>query len=74
MKKLAKEKVRSELKLEASKYKRQQEAVKQIDSDMKKNFELSFNEHISEELLNKWVNQCELGKLKSQLEFSKKEE
>ena len=53
MKKLAQEKVRSELKLQASKYKRQQEAVKQIDSDMKKNFELSFNEHISEELLNK---------------------
>ena len=41
---------------------------------MKNIFELSFNEHISKELLNEWTNQCKLGELKSQLEFSKKEE
>ena len=37
-------------------------------------FELSFNEHISKELLNESANQCKLGELKSQQEFSKKEE
>ena len=40
---------------------------------MKNIFELSFNEHISEELLKEWVNQCKLGELKSQ-EFSKEKE
>ena len=74
MDKLVKEKVRTELKLQAIRYKRQQESIKQIDSDMKNMFELSFNEHISEELLNKWNPQCKLGKLKSQQEFFKKEE
>ena len=37
-------------------------------------FELSFNERISKELLNEWANQCKLGELKSQQEFSRKEE
>ena len=41
---------------------------------LKNIFELSFNEHISEELLNEWINQCKLGKLTSQQEFSEKEE
>ena len=41
---------------------------------MKNIFELSFNERISKELLNEWANQCKLGELKSQQEFSKKEE
>ena len=45
MDKLAKEKVRTELKLQTIRYKRQQESIKQIDSDMKNIFELSFNEH-----------------------------
>ena len=71
--KLAKEKVGIELKLRAIRYKRQQESIKQVDSDMKNIFELSFNEHISKELLNEWVNQCKLGKLKSQQEIYKKE-
>ena len=71
MDKLATEKVRTELKLQAITYKRQQES---IASDMKNIFELSFNEHISKELLNEWANQCKLGELKSQQEFSKKEE
>ena len=66
--------VRTELKLQAIRYKRQQESIKQIDSDMKNIFELSFNERISKELLNEWANQCKLGELKSQQEFSKKEE
>ena len=61
MDKLATEKVRTELKLQAITYKRQQES---IDSDMKNIFELSFNEHISKELLNEWANQCKLGELK----------
>ena len=74
MDKLAKEKVRTELKLQAIRYKRQQESIKQIDSDMKNIFELSFNEHISKELLNERANQCKLGELKSQQEFSKKKE
>ena len=74
MDKLAKEKVRTELKLQAIRYKRQQESIKQIDSDMKNIFELSFHECISKELLNEWANQCKLGELKSQQEFSKKEE
>ena len=39
MDKLAKEKVRTELKLQAIRYKRQQESIKQIDSDMKNIFE-----------------------------------
>ena len=73
MDKLAKEKVRAELKLQVIRYKRQQESIKHIDSNMKNIFELSFNEHISKEL-NKWANQCKLGELKSQQEFSKKEE
>ena len=73
MDKLAKEKVRTELKLQVIRYKRQQESIKHIDSNMKNIFELSFNEHISKEL-NKWANQCKLGELKSQQEFSKKEE
>ena len=66
MGKLAKEKVRTELKL--------QELKLQINFDMKNIFKLSFNEHISEELLKEWVNQCKLGELKSQKEFSEKEE
>ena len=66
MDKLAKEKVRTELKLQAIRYKRQQESIKQIDSDMKNIFQLSFNERISKELLNEWANQCKLGELKSQ--------
>ena len=66
MDKLAKEKVRTELKLQAIRYKRQQESIRQIGSGMKNFFELGFNEHISEELLNEWVNQCKLGELKSQ--------
>ena len=74
MDKLAKEKVRRELKLQAIRYKRQQETIKQIDSDMKNIFELSFNKHISKELLNDWANQCKLGELKSQQEFSRKEQ
>ena len=74
MGKLAKEKVRTELELQAIRYKRQQQSIKQIDSDMKNIFELSFNERISKELLNEWANQCKLGELKSQQEFSKKEE
>ena len=74
MEKLAKEKVRRELKLQAIRYKRQQETIKQIDSDMKNIFELSFNKHISKELLNDWANQCKLGELKSQQEFSRKEQ
>ena len=74
MDKLAKEKVRTELKLQAIRYKRQQETIKQIDSDMKNIFELSFNKHISKELLNEWANQCKLGELKSQQEFSRKEQ
>ena len=74
MDKLAKEKVRTELKLQAIRYKRQQESIKQIDSDMKNIFKLSFNEHISKESLNEWVNQCKLGELKSQQECSKKED
>ena len=41
---------------------------------MKNIFELSFNKHISKELLNYWANQYKLGKLKSQQEFSRKEE
>ena len=41
---------------------------------MKNIFKLSFNEHISEELLSEWVNQCKLWELKSQQEFSNKEE
>ena len=45
MDKLAKEKVRTELKLQTIRYKRQQESIKQIDSDMKNIFEQSFNEH-----------------------------
>ena len=73
MDKLAKEKLRTELKLQAIRYKRQQESIKQINSDMKNIFELSFNEHISKELLSEWANQCKLGKLKSKKEFSKKE-
>ena len=73
MDKLAKEKVRTELKLQAIRYKRQ-ESIKQIDSDVKNIFELSFNERISKELLNEWTNQCKLGELKSQQEFFKKEE
>ena len=74
MDKVAKEKVRTELKLQAIRYKRQQESIKQIDSDMKNISELSFNEQISKELLSEWANQCKLGELKSQQEFSKKEE
>ena len=74
MDKLAKEKVRTELKLQAIRYKRQPESIKQIDSDMKNIFELSFNERISKELFNEWANQRKLGELKSQQEFSKKEE
>ena len=74
MDKLAKEKVRAELKLQAIRYKRQQESIKQIDFDMKNIFELSFTKHISKELLNEWANQCKLGELKPQQEFSKKEE
>ena len=74
MDKLAKEKVRAELKLQAIRYKRQEESIKQIDSDMKNISKLSFNEHTSKELLNEWANQCKLGELKSQQEFSKKEE
>ena len=66
MDKLAREKVRTELKLQAIRYKRQQESIKQIDFDMKNIFELSFNKHISKELLNEWANQCKLGELKSQ--------
>ena len=60
--------------MQAIRYKRQQETIKQIDSDMKNIFELSFNKHISKELLNEWANQCKLGELKSQQEFSRKEE
>ena len=56
MDKLAKEKVRTELKLQVITYKRQQESIKQIDSDMKNIFELSFNEYICKELLNEWAN------------------
>ena len=74
MDKLAKAKVRTELKLQAIRYKRQQESIKKIDSDLKNIFELSFNEHISKDLLNEWANQCKLGELKSQQVFSKKEE
>ena len=66
--------VRTELKLQAIRYKRQHESIKQIDSDMKNIFELSFNEHISKEFLNEWANQCKLWELKSQQEFSKEEE
>ena len=72
--KLVKEKVRTELILQAIRYKRQRESIKQIDSDMKNIFELSFSEHISKELLNEWENQFKLGELQSQQEFSKKEE
>ena len=53
---------------------RLQESIKQIDSDMKNISELSFDEHISKELFQEWANQCKLGELKSQQEFSKKEE
>ena len=74
MDKLAKEKVRTELKLQSIRYKRQQQSIKQIDSDMKNISELSFNKHISKELLNEWANQCKLGELKSQQGFSRKEE
>ena len=63
MDKLAKEKVRTELKLQAIRYKRQQESNRSI-----------LNEHISKESLNEWVNQCKLGELKSQQECSKKED
>ena len=61
---LAKEKVRTELKLQAIRCKRFQISIKQIDFGMKNTFKLSFDEHISEELLNEWVNQCKLGDLK----------
>ena len=74
MDKLAKKKVRTELKLQAIRYKRQQESVKQIDSDMKNIFDLSFNKHMSKELLTESASQCKLGELKSQQEFSSKEQ
>ena len=38
---------------------------------MKNIFELSFNEHISKETLNEWVNQCKLGALKLKRNHSK---
>ena len=41
---------------------------------MKNIFELSLNGHISEGVFKKRVHQCKLEKLKSQQEFSKKEE
>ena len=57
MNKLAKEKIRTELKLQAIRYKRQQESIIESDSYMKSIFDPSFNEHISEEKLNEWENQ-----------------
>ena len=63
MEKLANEKVRIELKLQSSRYKRQQQSIKHIDSDIKSIFEISFNEHISDGLLKEWVNQCKIGKV-----------
>ena len=41
---------------------------------MKNIFELSLNGHISEGVFKKRVHQCKLERLKSQQEFSKKEE
>ena len=60
--KLATEKVRTELKLEAIRFKKQQEPIKQIDSDLKNIFERNFNDHILEEFLDKWVTKLEKQK------------
>ena len=73
MDKLAKEKVRIELKLQAFRYKRRQQSIKHIDSDIKSIFELSFNKNSSEGLLKEWVNQCKLEEVIKKDFFKKKE-
>ena len=54
MDKLAKEKVRTKLNLQTIRYKRQQESITEINSNIKNIFGLTFHEHISEGLFKEY--------------------
>ena len=73
MRNLRKEKVRTQLQLQKTKYKRQSESLKQYDNAMTNLIKSNFSDKITILQHKQWTEQCQTGVLKLIQEFSKKE-